>query len=241
MDEVQVFNNAEFGNVRALTIDGEPWFVGKDVAEALGYVETAKAVREHVDTEDKGVSEIDTPGGIQKMVTVNESGMYALIFGSKLESAKRFKHWVTHDVLPSLRKTGRYSVNQESDIDTIINGLVAASRVIRQKDDEIKLLQMQSNESPKEEIYVGDMADKLNRYGLFNGGTNLFFKWNREHGLVLEYNTFPTEKALKLGILRVDVRRNYRYNGIVIPRKRTVVTPKGQKYYLNVFLGGANL
>ena len=241
MNEVRVFDNTEFGNVRALTIDGEPWFIGKDVAEALGYERTADAIRVHVDDEDKGVGEIQTPGGIQKMVTVNESGMYALIFGSKLESAKRFKHWVTHDVLPSLRKTGRYSVNQESDIDTIINGLVAASRVIRQKDDEIKLLQMQSNESPKEEIYVGDMADKLNRYGLFNGGTNLFFKWNREHGLVLEYNTFPTEKALKLGILRVDVSRNYRYNGIVIPRKRTVVTPKGQKYYLNVFSGGANL
>ena len=239
MNEVQVFDNTEFGNVRALTIDGEPWFVGKDVAEALGYVETAKAVREHVDTEDKGVSEIDTPGGIQKMVTVNESGMYALIFGSKLESAKRFKHWVTHDVLPSLRKTGRYSVNQESDIDTIINGLVAASRVIRQKDDEIRLLK--SNKSPKEEIYVGDMADKLNRCGLFNGGQNLFFRWNRDHGLVLKNTTFPTEKALKLGILRVDVRRNYRYNGIVIPRKRTVVTPMGQKYYLNVFSGGANL
>lgn len=241
MNEVRVFDNTEFGNVRALTIDGEPWFIGKDVAEALGYERTADAIRVHVDDEDKGVGEIQTPGGIQKMVTVNESGMYALIFGSKLESAKRFKHWVTHDVLPSLRKTGRYSVNQESDIDTIINGLVAASRVIRQKDDEIKLLQMQSNESPKEEIYVRDMADRLNRYGLFNGGTNLFFKWNREHGLVLEYNTFPTEKALKLGILRVDVRRNYRYNGIVIPRKRTVVTPKGQKYYLNVFSGGANL
>lgn len=239
MNEVQVFGNTEFGNVRALTVDGEPWFVGKDVAEALGYVETAKAIREHVDTEDKGVSEIDTPGGTQKMVTINESGMYALIFGSKLDSAKRFKHWVTHDVLPSLRKTGRYSVDQESDIDTIINGLVAASRVIRQKDEEIRLLK--SNKSQKEEIYVGDMADRLNRYGLFNGGAYLFFRWNREHGLVLKDSTFPTEKALRLGILRVDVRRSYRYNGIVIPRKRTVVTPKGQEYYLNVFSGGANL
>lgn len=206
----------------------------------------------HVYDEDKKVLDFkgfSQNGTTQKLwsgndfsnkTVINESGMYALIFGSKLESAKRFKHWVTHDVLPSLRKTGRYSVNQESDIDTIINGLVAASRVIRQKDDEIRLLK--SSKSPKEEeIYVGDMADKLNRYGLFNGGTYLFFRWNREHGLVLKDSTFPTEKALQLGILRVDVRRNYRYNGIVIPRKRTVVTPKGQKYYLNVFSGGANL
>jgi len=102
MNEVMTFSNNEFGKVREITINGEPWFVGKDIAEALGYVETAKAIREHVDTEDKGVSEMDTPGGKQRMTTINESGMYALIFGSKLESAKRFKRWVTHDVLPSM-------------------------------------------------------------------------------------------------------------------------------------------
>lgn len=240
MNEVQVFDNPEFGKIRTVVVDDEVMFVGKDVASCLGYTNSRKAIADHVDDEDKGVTKCDTLGGSQEVTVINESGMYALIFGSKLESAKRFKHWVTHDVLPSLRKTGRYSVNQESDIDTIINGLVAASRVIRQKDDEIRLLK--SSKSPKEEeIYVGDMADKLNRYGLFNGGTYLFFRWNREHGLVLKDSTFPTEKALRLGILRVDVRRNYRYNGIVIPRKRTVVTPKGQKYYLNVFSWGANL
>lgn len=240
MNEVQVFDNPEFGKIRTVVVDDEVMFVGKDVASCLGYTNSRKAIADHVDDEDKGVTKCDTLGGSQEVTVINESGMYALIFGSKLESAKRFKHWVTHDVLPSLRKTGRYSVNQESDIDTIINGLVAASRVIRQKDDEIRLLKS-SKSQKEEEIYVGDMADKLNRYGLFNGGTYLFFRWNREHGLVLKDSTFPTEKALQLGILRVDVRRNYRYNGIVIPRKRTVVTPKGQKYYLNVFSGGANL
>lgn len=240
MNEVQVFDNPEFGKIRTVVVDDEVMFVGKDVASCLGYTNSRKAIADHVDDEDKGVTKCDTLGGSQEVTVINESGMYALIFGSKLESAKRFKHWVTHDVLPSLRKTGRYSVNQESDIDTIINGLVAASRVIRQKDDEIRLLKS-SKSQKEEEIYVGDMADKLNRYGLFNGGTYLFFRWNREHGLVLKDSTFPTEKALQLGILRVDVRRNYRYNGIVIPRKITVVTPKGQKYYLNVFSGGANL
>lgn len=255
-NEVQVFNNQEFGDVRTVVIDDEPWFVGKDVAKALGYGDgnneskaLANAIKDHVDEEDKRLLSYEDFKGCQNgdlknishygAYVINESGMYALIFGSKLESAKRFKRWVTHEVLPSLRKTGRYSVNQESDIDTIINGLVAASRVIRQKDEEIRLLK--SNKSPKEEIYVCDMADRLNSRGLFNGGANLFYRWNREHGLVLKNSTFPTEKALRLGILRVDVRRNYRYNGVVIPRKRTVVTPKGQKYYLNVFSGGANL
>lgn len=101
-----------FGQIRTVTIDNEPWFVGKDVAEALGYERTADAIRQHVEDEDKGVGEIQTPGGKQKMTTINESGLYALIFGSKLESAKRFKHWVTSEVLPSIRKHGVYAVDE---------------------------------------------------------------------------------------------------------------------------------
>ena len=110
MNTLQIFNNEEFGSIRTLTIDGELWFVGKDVALALGYTNPQKAVRDHVDKEDKGVNEMDTPSGIQKIVIINESGMYSLIFGSKLESAKRFKHWVTSEVLPALRKTGTYTM-----------------------------------------------------------------------------------------------------------------------------------
>lgn len=108
MNELQIFKNVEFGEVRTVTINKEPWFVGKDVATALGYERTADAIRQHVESDDKGVGEIQTPGGIQNMTIINESGLYALIFGSKLESAKRFKHWVTSEVLPSIRKTGGY-------------------------------------------------------------------------------------------------------------------------------------
>lgn len=108
MNELQIFNNEEFGTVRTVTIDNEPWFVGKDVAEALGYKNTRQALATNVMDEDKGVHSVDTPSGIQQMTIINESGLYALIFGSKLESAKRFKHWVTSEVLPSIRKTGSY-------------------------------------------------------------------------------------------------------------------------------------
>ena len=108
---IQVFNNTEFGEIRTMEINGEPWFVGKDVATALGYKETAKAVREHVDTEDKGVSVLDTPGGKQNLTVINESGMYSLILSSKLEGAKRFKRWVTSEILPSIRKTGAYATD----------------------------------------------------------------------------------------------------------------------------------
>lgn len=110
MNELQVFTNPEFGQVRTVTIEEEPWFVGKDVAVALGYESPRAAVSKKVDPEDKGVSEMETPSGKQQMTIINESGLYALIFGSKLESAKRFKHWVTHEVLPAIRKTGSYSI-----------------------------------------------------------------------------------------------------------------------------------
>lgn len=108
MTELQIFNSEEFGAVRTVTIDNEPWFVGKDVAEALGYSNSRKALADHVHEDDKGVTKCDTLGGKQDLTVINESGLYALIFGSKLESAKRFKHWVTSEVLPTIRKTGGY-------------------------------------------------------------------------------------------------------------------------------------
>nr|DAH43081.1 MAG TPA: repressor domain protein [Caudoviricetes sp.] len=113
MTDIQIFNNPEFGSIRTVDQNGEPWFVGKDVAQALGYGEgksLANAVANHVDDVDKGVTEMMTPGGIQKMVVINESGLYSLIFGSKLEGAVRFKRWVTSEVLPTLRKTGSYTM-----------------------------------------------------------------------------------------------------------------------------------
>lgn len=112
MNEMTIFQNPEFGQVRTITRDGEPWFVGVDVCNALGYSNSRKAIHDHVDNDDKGVTKSDTPGGKQNVVIINESGLYALIFGSTLESAKRFKHWVTSEVLPSIRKTGSYTVSK---------------------------------------------------------------------------------------------------------------------------------
>lgn len=108
MNDLTIFNNKEFGQIRGLEIDGKAWLVGKDVALALGYTNPQKAVRDHVDGEDKGVNEMDTPGGKQNLMLINESGAYSLILSSKLPSAKRFKHWVTSEVLPSIYKTGSF-------------------------------------------------------------------------------------------------------------------------------------
>ena len=114
MNELQIFENEEFGEIRTVTINNEPWFVGKDVATALGFTNSRDAIATHVFEEDKGEEPIDTPGGKQNMTVVNESGLYALVFGSRLDSAKKFKHWVTAEVLPSLRKTGSYEMKNYS-------------------------------------------------------------------------------------------------------------------------------
>ena len=108
---IQVFNNTEFGEIRTMEINGEPWFVGKDIATALGYVKPSDAVRKRVDEEDRGISKMETPSGTQATTIINESGMYSLILSSKLEGAKRFKRWVTSEILPSIRKTGAYATD----------------------------------------------------------------------------------------------------------------------------------
>lgn len=109
MNNIKIFENKEFGEIRTVMVDGAPWFVGKDVAGALGYADSTGAVRKRTDEEDRGVAKMDTPSGAQELVIINESGLYSLILGSKLPSAKQFKRWVTSEVLPSIRKTGTYS------------------------------------------------------------------------------------------------------------------------------------
>ena len=108
MNEIQIFNHADFGQIRTVNIDGEPWFVGKDVAQVLGYNNTRDALHRHIDSDDKRASGITTPSGVQEMTIINESGLYSLILSSKLPSAKKFKHWVTSEVLPSIRRTGMF-------------------------------------------------------------------------------------------------------------------------------------
>ncbi len=135
MNNIKIFENPEFGQVRTVMVDGEPWFVGKDVAEALGYEKPTDTVRKHVDKEDRGISKMETPSGMQEATIINESGLYSLILRSKLESAKKFKRWVTADVLPSIRKTGIYALHiplteHPGDVAKLIN---ATSRLMERQ------------------------------------------------------------------------------------------------------------
>lgn len=129
MNELQVFNSPDFGDIRTMTIDSEPWFVGKDVASALGYSNARDAIQKHVDDEDKLTSQIATAGQNRNVIVINESGLYSLILSSKLPGAKKFKRWVTSDVLPALRKTGRYN---------IVTAPVAAEQRVLTTDDYLK-------------------------------------------------------------------------------------------------------
>lgn len=136
-NNVTIFNNEEFGQVRTVVIDDEPWFVGKDVAAALGYSNPRKALNDHVDGEDKGVTKCDTLGGAQEMTIINESGLYSLILSSKLPTAKKFKHWVTSEVIPALRKTGSYNVPKLTDMEKMAYGLIAAQKLLEEKNNTI--------------------------------------------------------------------------------------------------------
>jgi prophage antirepressor-like protein len=129
MNELQTFSNSEFGNIRSLTIDDEPWFVGKDVALALGYSNTAKAIKDHIDNEDKLTERIVMSGQMRSIIIINESGLYSLILSSKLPNAKKFKRWVTSEVLPAIRKTGAYTIMNTDRATTMDDYLKAASIV----------------------------------------------------------------------------------------------------------------
>lgn len=140
MENLTTFTNDVFGNIRGLEINGEPWLVGKDVAEALGYADPRSTVSKKVDKEDRGVAKMETPSGVQNMTIINESGFYSLVLGSKLPEAKKFKRWVTSEVLPQIRKTGGYiPVNEEDDEKTIMaKALQIMDRTIKMMDRTIE-------------------------------------------------------------------------------------------------------
>lgn len=167
--QIETFSNELFGEIRAIKRDGQPWFVGKDVAEKLGYSNSSDALKKHVDDEDKGLAKCDTLGGKQNLTIVNESGMYSLILSSKLSSAKEFKRWVTNEVLPAIRTTGGYiSTNENmSDEEIMARALQVAQRTIERKteqlkqaeEENLKLVEVIESNKPKVE-YVDEILSR---------------------------------------------------------------------------------
>lgn len=134
MNDLKIFESPEFGIIRTIVIDDEPWFVGNDVAKTLGYRDLYSALRHNVDNEDKRLCPVSSTSGTQETTIINESGLYSLIFNSKLENAKVFKHWVTSEVLPSIRKNGGYIQNQEqmTPEQIVANALIVANKIIEE-------------------------------------------------------------------------------------------------------------
>lgn len=151
MSEILTYSNDLFGNIRLVVRDNEPWFVGKDVAEKLGYSNHRKAISDHVDDEDKGVTNCSTPGGSQKTTIINESGLYSLILSSKLPKAKDFKHWVTSEILPSVRKHGGYVAGQEemSSEELLAKAVLFANSRIQELEEANKKLKSASDYAHK--------------------------------------------------------------------------------------------
>lgn len=244
MNEVQLFN-FENHEVRSLLLNNEPWFVGKDVAEVLGYAKPLNAIAQHVDKDDslkQGLT--DSLGRQQKTIFVNESGLYALIFGSKLESAQKFKRWVTSEVLPALRKTGQYQVKELSGQELMAKALIEAQNVLAAKDKQIeemkpKALFADAVATSHTSILVGELAKILKQNGIDMGQKRLF-AWLREKGYLIkrqgtDYN-MPTQKAMDLGLFEIKEGSYVNGSGVNITTKTPKVTGKGQQYFINKFL-----
>ena len=245
MNEIQIFNNKEFGNIRTVNIDGEPWFVGKDVANALGYSNNRKAISDHVGEEDKrdGVTIRDSIGREQNPILINESGMYSLIFGSKLESAKRFKHWVTSEVLPAIRKTGSYqSVPQGKEL--LALAVLEAQKTIEEQNHKIKEMQPKAIfadavSASETSILVGDLAKLICQNG-YQIGQKRLFEWLRQNGYLMKCGSsrsMPTQRYLEQGLFEVKESNVQNPDGSIRITRTTKITGRGQLYFVNKFLG----
>lgn len=246
MNDIRIFENEQFGQIRAFEKDGEPWFVGKDVADILGYQNGSRDINTHVDEEDKLKYRISTSGQIREQLIINESGLYSLILSSKLPRAKAFKHWVTSEVLPSIRKNGGYIAGQEglTDDELMAKALLVAQKAIESRDKEIarmkpKEIFADAVSSAHTTILVGELAKLLRQNGI-NIGQNRLFAWLRDNGFLIKRKSadwnMPTQKAMEMGLFEIKERTMHNPDGSISINKTTKVTGKGQIYFINKLL-----
>lgn len=241
MNELKQFN-FESNQVRALLINNEPWFVGKDVALSLGYKDTSDALKKHVTDEDKMTRCFADSGQNRQMYVINESGLYSLIFGSKLESAKRFKHWVTSEALPQIRKIGSYATPQLTGEELMAKSLIEAKSVLERQNKQIiemkpKALFADTVATSDSSILVGQEAKLISQSGC-KMGRNRFFAWLRENGYLCskgENYNMPTQKSREMDLIEIKIRTVTNPDGSVRETKTPVITGKGQIYFINKF------
>lgn len=246
MNEIKIFENQEFGKVRALEIDGKPYFCAADVAKALGYSNCNDAVIRHC----RAIVKCDTPisGKIQEVNYIPEGDVYRLIVRSKLPSAEKFEKWVFDEVLPSIRQTGGYQMTMPQGKELLALAVLEAQKTIEAQNKDIERMK------PKEifadavatsstTILIGELAKLLRQNGI-DIGQNRLFSWLRENGYLVrrkgtDYNT-PTQKSADLGILTTKETVIVRSDGSTEVKKTVKVTGKGQQYFINKFLKAAS-
>lgn len=245
MNEIMTFDSKEFGQLRSIEIEGEPYVIGSDVAVALGYMNPPKAIRDHVDDEDKLTERIVLSGQTREAIFINESGIYSLIMGSRLPNARKFKRWVTSEVLPQIRKTGGYHLPQT---------YAEALRALAEKAEQNEKLKLENERMRPKEIFadavaasrtsilIGELAKLITQNGYEIGQTRLF-TWLREHGYLIKDGSsrnMPMQRYVQQGLFEIKESNVQNPDGSVRITKTTKVTGKGQQYFINKFLGNAS-
>ena len=226
MNELKIFENKEFGQIRTVQLNNETYFVGKDIADTLGYQNGSRDINRHVDEEDRTKLMIFDGNQNKETIVINESGMYSLILGSKLDSAKRFKHWVTSEVLPSIRKHGVYAVDELIDNPEMA---IKAFTALKEEREKNKLLQADNERMKPKEIFadavatsnqsilIGDLAKLICQNGV-NVGQNRLFDWMYENGYLIKGGSrhrMPTQKSMEMKLFEVKEREQLTIQTVV--------------------------
>ena len=258
MNDIQVFNNEQFGSIRTSGTPETPMFCASDICRALGYANGRDAIAKHCDEGDVAKCDTPTSSGVQTMTFVNESGLYSLIFGSKLESAKQFKKWVTSDVLPSIRKHGMYAT--EATVESMLNDpenailmLQAYQRERKERlaaQQQVEKLEAQAIEDKPKIIYadavkgstssclIGELAKMIAQNG-YPIGEKRLFQWMRDNHYLCSYGerfNQPYQQYIEQGLFTMK-QNVFSVDGEMRTRNTTKVTGKGQIYFINKFIG----
>lgn len=256
MNDLQLFKFKD-KRIRTLIFNNEPWFIGKDVAGILGYSNHRDALSKHVDNEDKdSVAIRDGNKGNPNQTIINESGLYSLILSSKLPSAKEFKHWITSEVLPQIRKTGKYAPKPLSREELLAKAVLEADTMIKEQkvllEQKTKELEETNNKLEEQKpkvifaesvvasdsaILIRELAHLIKQNG-FEIGEKRLYAWMRERGYICKGSCEPTQRALELGLFEIIVRTVQRGDKSPLETRTTKVTGKGQVYFINKFCGG---
>lgn len=248
MKQLQIFENPEFGAVRTVEINGDPWLVGKDVADDLGYQNGSRDINRHVDEEDRRKMMVFDGKQNKETIVINESGLYSLVLSSKLPTARKFRHWVTSEVLPSIRRHGLYAADELLNNPDLMIQAMEALKAERAKNQQLtekvrqdapKVLFAESVEASKYSILIFDLAKILKQNGVQIGGNRLF-EWMRQNGYLVKRKgsdwNMPTQRAMEMGLFEIKETSVSHSDGHITVNRTPKVTGKGQTYFINLFL-----